>query len=72
MRIHRSYIALGLLIAFFLFFELAAHADVGNEQTKVKLNTPVQIPGRVLPAGNYRQQTVVADQATPGAKVIAD
>ena len=50
MKIHKLYIALGLLIAFGLFFELAAHADESNESTKITFSAPIQIPGQVLPA----------------------
>ena len=31
----------------------AAHADQSNRETKVSFSQPVQIPGRVLPAGTY-------------------
>ena len=31
MKMHKLYIALGLMIAFVLFFEFAAHADETNE-----------------------------------------
>ena len=53
MRINKIFIALGFLIAFGLFFELAAHADETNELTKITFSAPVQIPGQVLPAGTY-------------------
>ena len=53
MRINKLYIAIGLAIAFGLFFELAAHADVFDEQTTITFSAPVQIPGQVLPAGTY-------------------
>jgi hypothetical protein len=53
MKIHKLYIAIGLVIAFGLFFELAAHADEFNEQTTLTFSAPVQIPGQVLPAGKY-------------------
>lgn len=53
MKIHKLYIALGLLIAFGMFFELAAHADESNESTKITFSAPVQVPGRLLPAGTY-------------------
>jgi hypothetical protein len=53
MRINKLYIAIGLVIAFGLFFELAAHADVFNEETTITFSAPVQIPGQVLPAGTY-------------------
>ena len=35
MKIHKVYIALGLMIAFVLFFEFAAHADEMDESTKM-------------------------------------
>ena len=60
MRIHKSYIALGLVIAFALFFELAAHADQMNESSKITFSAPIEIPGKVLPAGTY-----VFQQAEP-------
>ena len=53
MSINKMYIAIGFLIAFGLFFELAAHADELNQQTTVTFSAPVQIPGQVLPAGTY-------------------
>lgn len=53
MRIHKLYIIVGMLIAFGVFFELAAHADEANEATTITFSAPVQIPGRVLPAGTY-------------------
>lgn len=53
MRINKLYIALGVLIAFGMFFEIAAHADDFNQQTTITFSAPVQIPGRVLPAGSY-------------------
>lgn len=61
MQIHKRYIALGLLIAFALFFELTAHADVWNEQTKVTFSGPVQIADEVLPAGTYTFQLADPD-----------
>jgi hypothetical protein len=53
LRIHKIYIIIGLILAFGLFFELAAHASVENEQTTITINAPVQVPGKVLPAGTY-------------------
>lgn len=53
MKINRSYIAVGLIIAFALFFELGAHADESDLATTIKFSEPVQIPGQVLPAGTY-------------------
>jgi Protein of unknown function (DUF2911) len=53
MKIHKLNIVLGLLIAFGVFYELAAHADETNESTKITFSAPIQIPGQVLPAGTY-------------------
>jgi hypothetical protein len=61
MRIHKIYIAIGLVFAFSLFFELAAHADEANQETIFTFNEPVQIPGAVLPAGTYRFQLLDPD-----------
>lgn len=60
MRIHKLYIALGLLLALGVFLELAAHADETNEAITMTFSAPIQIPGKVLPAGTYRFQ-----EATP-------
>jgi len=53
MKISKVYFAIGLIIAFGLLFELAAHADEFNEQATITFSAPVQIPGQVLPAGTY-------------------
>ena len=53
MRINRLYIAVGFVIAFAMFFEIAAHADETNQQTRITFSAPVQIPGQILPAGTY-------------------
>ena len=53
MKINKGYIAVGLVIAFALFFELAAHADESDEATTMSFSQPIQIPGKVLPAGTY-------------------
>ena len=53
MKIHKLYITLGLMFAFVMFFEFAAHADEANQSTKITFSAPVQIPGKVLPAGTY-------------------
>lgn len=60
MRIHKLFIVLGLMIAFGLFFELAAYADEANESTRITFSHAVQVPGQVLPAGTY-----VFQQADP-------
>lgn len=53
MKIHKTYIAVGLIIAFTLFFELAAHASEADQSTEITFNQPIQVPGEVLPAGAY-------------------
>jgi hypothetical protein len=53
MKINKGYIAVGLVLAFALFFELGAHADESDEATFMSFSAPVQIPGQVLPAGTY-------------------
>src|SRR5260370_16443439 len=53
MKINKRYIAVGLIIAFSLFFGLAAHADESDEATKITFSEPIQIPGQILPAGTY-------------------
>ena len=61
MKINKLYIVLGLLIAFGMFFELAAHADETNESTRISFSAPIQIPGQVLPAGTYLFQQADSD-----------
>ena len=53
MKINKGYIVAGLIIAFSLFFELAAHADESDQATTITFSQPIQIPGQVLPAGTY-------------------
>jgi hypothetical protein len=61
MKIHKGYIAVGMILAFALFFELAAHADESDQATKITFSQPVQIPGKVLPAGTYLFKLVNSD-----------
>ena len=53
MNINKGYIAIGLIIAFGLFFELAAHADESDQATTITFSQPIQVPGQVLAAGMY-------------------
>jgi hypothetical protein len=53
MKINKAYIIAGLIIAFSLFFELAAHADESDQATTITFSQAIQIPGQVLPAGSY-------------------
>jgi hypothetical protein len=61
-RINKLWIIVGMAIAYGLFFEIAAHADVLNQETIITLNQPVDIPGHALPAGTYMFK--VADNVT--------
>lgn len=53
MKIQKTYIIIGLIIAFAAFFELTAHADELDQTTILTFSQPVEIPGQVLPAGTY-------------------
>src|SRR5882762_11722017 len=53
MKTNKAYFLIGLIIASALFFEVAAHADEYDLTTKLTFSQPVQIPGKVLPAGSY-------------------
>ena len=53
MKVNKAYIVVGMIIAFALFFEIAAHADVLDQATKISFSEPIQIPGQILPAGTY-------------------
>jgi hypothetical protein len=61
MKINKGYIAVGLIIAFTLFFELAAHADEADQSTTITFSAPIQVPGQVLPAGTYLFKLVNRD-----------
>jgi len=53
MRINKFCLALTMLIAICPLFQLTARADEENETTNVTFSAPVEIPGKVLPAGSY-------------------
>src|SRR6267142_2813568 len=53
MNTHKTYIIIGLIIAFAAFFELTAHADELKQATIFTFSQPIQVPGKVLPAGTY-------------------
>jgi hypothetical protein len=48
----KSFASILFLLAFLTVLP-AAHADQANHETTVTFSQPVQIPGRVLPAGTY-------------------
>jgi hypothetical protein len=53
-RINKLYMILGMVIAFGLFFGIAAYADEMDEATTITFSAPVEVPGKVLPAGSYQ------------------
>lgn len=53
LKLNKLYLLIGWIVSCFLFFEVAAHADERNEETKLTFSQPIQIPGHVLPAGTY-------------------
>ena len=63
MKINKLYIIVGLIIAFGLFYVLAAHADESDQTTTVTFNQPAQIPGQLLPAGTYVFQLANSDSS---------
>jgi hypothetical protein len=52
MNIRKTLSILGFLLVFAVLLPVA-QADESNEAIKITFNQPVQIPGRVLPAGTY-------------------
>ena len=62
MKLHKSYIVLGLVIAFALFFGIIARADEVNQQLKVTSNKSVQVPGHLLSPGVYPFQLVLENK----------
>ena len=53
MRIRKFYLALTMLIAISPLFQLPARADQDKQTTNITFSAPVEIPGKVLPAGSY-------------------
>lgn len=62
----RSLLILAVAAMFSVAFAPGLHASALNQRTLVTVNAPVQIPGRVLPAGTYSFQ--VLDHS--GARVV--
>jgi hypothetical protein len=52
MNIRKAFSVFALLLAF-VIMPLVLRADDSDQATKFTFNQPVQIPGRVLPAGTY-------------------
>ena len=62
MFIRKLYIAIGVVIAFGLFFGIVAYAQDSTHEMTIRFSAPVQIPGGMLPAGTYRfEPTETAD-----------
>ena len=70
---------IAFVVAFVLFFEVSAHADMTDQATRITFSQPVQIPGQVLPAGTYwfllanlsEQQNVVQIYNSDRSKLYA-
>lgn len=52
MNIRKAFITLGLLLGFVIMLP-SVRADEHDQATKITFNQPVQIPGRILPAGTF-------------------
>jgi hypothetical protein len=52
MNTRKAFFAVGLLLAFVIILPVARASEL-DQATKITFNQPVQIPGRVLPAGTY-------------------
>jgi hypothetical protein len=70
MKTNKLYIVVGLIIAFSLFSELAAHADESDQATTLTFNQPIQIPGRVLPAGTYLFKLANSDSGRDFVQIL--
>ena len=63
MKTNKGYLIVGLIVAFTLFFEVAAHAELRDQSTKMTFSEPIQIPGQILPAGTYLFKLVDSDSS---------
>ena len=55
MKLRKALSILGLMLTLTIMLPMV-HADDWNQTTRFTFSQPVQIPGRVLPAGTYRFQ----------------
>jgi hypothetical protein len=55
MKLQKTLPILGLMLSSAIMLPVV-HADDWNQATRFTFSQPVQIPGRVLPAGSYRFQ----------------
>jgi hypothetical protein len=71
MKINKGYIIVGLIVAFGLIFELAAHADEFDLATSITFSQPIQVPGQVLPAGTYLIKLADRDPASHMVQIFS-
>jgi Protein of unknown function (DUF2911) len=57
MNLRKTLSVLGLMLTFTIMLPVV-HADDWNQATRFTFNQPVQVPGRILPAGTYFFQLV--------------
>ena len=57
MKVRKTLSILGLMLTFTIMLPVV-HADDWNQATRFTFNQPVQVPGRILPAGTYFFQLV--------------
>lgn len=69
----------GILVSFSILLSIglvcvtlapAAHADTWNERTIVTFGAPVEVPGRVLPAGTYTFQLLNNARGFPVVRIF--
>jgi len=53
MKINKVALLIAFAIASVLFLEVAAHAEEADQSTKITFSQPIEIPGKILPAGTY-------------------
>lgn len=53
LRLNKLCLLVAWAITCFLFYGVAVHADENDQYTKLSFSKPVEIPGRILPAGTY-------------------
>jgi hypothetical protein len=64
--------AIGLMLLGGIFFVPQGRADESDKKTIVTINEPIQVPGKVLPAGTYVFKLINANDRTLLAIFNAD
>jgi len=54
LRMNKLYLLIAWAVTCFLFYAVAAKADVWDQSTEMTFSAPIRVPGRTLPAGTYR------------------